>query len=163
MEHNFNVKGEYRVQIIRDGKIIDEEVIPNGVTTVGKTTILNVMFGSTSKIADWYIGLIQDGSYTGLAAGDTMASHSGWVEFTGYSQSTRPEWDPSNASSTSISNSTARTFSITTGDTLKGVFIADENTKTGNTGTLWGTALFSSDKVVTNGDSVKIIYTVSVT
>ena len=52
------------------------------------------MFNNVTPIANnsWFVGHISLTSFTALAAADTMASHTGWTEFTGYSQSTRVAW-----------------------------------------------------------------------
>lgn len=133
----------------------------NGITNIGRNSVLDVYFRNQTQLPNWYVGLIQDGGYTGLAAGDTMASHAGWTEFTGYDEATRVAWSPGAASSQSITNATAMTFTINTGDTLKGIFVNSVSTKSGTTGTLWSTALFSSDPVVESSDQFKLTYTLN--
>lgn len=135
----------------------------NDVTNEGKNLILDVMFNSGTQVltASWFLGLISLASYTALAAADVMNSHSGWTEFTGYSESTRVAWGSGNASGQSTTNSVAATFSITSTGTVKGVFATSVNTKSGTTGKLWATALFAADVPVANGDSLKVTYTVS--
>jgi hypothetical protein len=132
----------------------------NGITTAGINNLFNVYFGATSKAAAWYMGLISNGSYSALAAADTMSSHAGWVEeHTNYSQSNRPQWSPASASGGSISNSASVDFSITGSVTIKGVFITNNNTKNGTTGDLWATALFTSgDQSLVNGQTLKVTY-----
>jgi hypothetical protein len=147
----------------RDGVKIGEYDVFNDITNVGKNYILDTMFHDGSQIASsaWCIGLISSSGYTALAAADTMGSHAGWTEFTGYSQGTRVAWAPGAASGQAITNGTAATFDITGSGTLKGVFVTSQNTKGGTTGTLWATALFNADVPVSNGDQIKITYTVS--
>jgi hypothetical protein len=96
-----------------------------------------------------------------LAASDTMGSHAGWTEFTSYSQANRVAWGPGAAGSQSITNGTPATFDITGSGTVKGIFVANQNTKGGTTGTLWATALFPSDVPVVNTDQLKVTYTVN--
>ncbi len=164
---DLNLKGKFVCELIRlDGtkELID---IENAVTNEGKNLLFNVMFHSTTAITTWYIGLINgDGSFSTTAVTDTMSSHAGWAEFglssgTGYSQSTRVSWGPDAAASQAISNTTAATFDIITSGTLRGVFISTNSTKGGTTGTLWSSALFTSSLSVSNGDQIKITYTVS--
>jgi hypothetical protein len=45
--------------------------------------------------------------------------------------------------------------------TVKGIFITSNNTKSGTSGKLWSTALFSADVPVVNGDQLKITYTLN--
>lgn len=132
----------------------------NGITTAGINNLFNVYFGATSKAAAWYMGLIASSGYSALAAADTMSSHAGWTEETSnYSQATRPQWTPASASGGSVSNSSSVDFTITGSVTVKGIFIVNESTKSGTTGTLWATALFTSgDQALVNGQTLKVTY-----
>ncbi len=134
----------------------------NTVVNAGKNLLLDVMFDAGSQVSTWYMSLIQDGGYSAIAAGDTMGSHAGWQEFTGYDETTRPIWNPDAAASESITNSTTTDFTINTSDTLKGIFIVADNTISGTTGTLWCATLFSADVPVTNGETFRLTYTLSV-
>lgn len=146
-----------------DGNLKGVYDLPNGITNVGKNLLLDVMFYSGSQVAtaDWCIGLISLAGYSALAAGDTMASHAGWTEFTGYNEANRVAWGQGAASSQSTTNASPATFNITGSGTVKGIFVTSEDTKSGTTGTLWSTALFAADVAVTNGDQLKVTYTVS--
>jgi hypothetical protein len=161
--NDFMPKGCWEFEHWRDGKCIGKYKFPNDIVNVGKNSIFNVYFNDATQIASgsWCTGLISAASYSALAAADTMASHSGWAEFTGYSQSNRPAWGQGSASSQSVTNSSPITFDITSTGTVKGVFITTQNTKGGTTGTLWATALFAADVPVSNGDQLKATYTVS--
>lgn len=160
----FLPKGKFKIEHLdKHGNVLGEYDFNNDITNVGKNYILETMFHDGTQIASsaWCIGLISSSGYSALAAADTMASHSGWTEFTGYSQSTRVAWAPGAAASQLITNGTPATFDITGSGTLKGVFITSQNTKSGTSGTLWATALFAADVPVNNGDQIKITYTVS--
>ncbi len=161
--NKFQPKGKFHAEHWRDGKCIGVYDFPNDITNEGKNYILDVMFHDQTQIAStsWFIGLISSSGYSALAAADVMNSHAGWTEFTGYSQSTRVLWGQGAPSSQSITNASPATFDITGGGTLKGVFITTNSTKSGTSGKLWATALFSADVPVSNGDQIKITYTVS--
>lgn len=150
-------------ELWRDGRCIDRFETHNGITNVGKNKILDDMFNDGTQTANssWYIGLIDASGYTALADTDTMASHSGWNEFTTYSEANRVAWGSGAAASQSTTNASPATFNITGTATVKGVFVPTNNTKSGTTGTLWSTALFSADVPVSNGDQLKVTYTVS--
>lgn len=158
-----NLKGKFKVEIIRANGDIELLDFNNDITNEGKNLILDIMFHDQTQIASssWYIALISNAGYTALAAADTMASHGGWTEFTGYSQGTRVAWGPGAPSSQAITNGTPATFDITSSGTLKGVFVTSGSAKSGTSGKLWATALFSADVPVNNGDQIKITYTVS--
>jgi hypothetical protein len=165
LKNRFTPKGFFTIEVTdKDGNVKGSYKIPNGVTDVGINKALDLLFfDSQTKITGWVIGLIDAAGYSAVAAGDTMASHAGWVEFTDYSEANRVVWGPVAAAAQAIANTTPATFNITAAgaENLKGVFVVDQNTKGGTTGTLWATALFAGDIPVTNGDQVKITYTVN--
>lgn len=159
-----NLKGVFNVEHYRNGRIIGNYEAPNTITNVGKNYILDVMFNGGTQIvnASWFMGFITSTSFSAIAAADTMASHAGWAELTGYSQSTRQAWGSGAAASQSTTNATAVTIDITGTFTVKGLFITSNSTKSGTTGTLWSAALFSSGDVsVINGDQLRSTYTLS--
>jgi len=147
----------------KDGNLKGKYDALNDIVNVGKNLLLNVMFNDGTQVANnsWFIGLISNSGYSALAAADTMSSHAGWTEFTGYSEANRVAWGSGTATTQSTTNASAATFSINASGTVKGVFITTQNTKGGTTGTLWATALFSADVAVTNGDELRVTYTVS--
>lgn len=152
----------------KDGnlKAGDTETL-NGVADVGINKLLDIMFGATAKFATWFMGLVDSSAFSGLAAGDTEASHAGWTENTGYTISggssvNRATWTPAAASGKSVSNTSAVAFTMTGAATIKGFFLCSDQLKATNTGTLWASALFASgDQVVANGDILNVTYTIS--
>jgi hypothetical protein len=156
--------GRFNVEHRRNGKLLGTYDITNAITNEGKNKALNILFYDNSlhpKISDWFIGLIDASGYTGVAAGDTMSSHSGWTELTAYDETLRQEWEPGAAASQSITNASSRTFTMNGTDTVKGIFVCDDSTKSGTSGVLWATALFAADVNVVATDELKITYTVS--
>jgi len=154
------------------GNIKWEDEFRNTVMTVGKNHLLDTHFKTSNVTAfttTWYMGLIAANGYSAIAAADTMASHAGWKESgaqgaraPGYSQATRRQITFAAASTSSKATSNAVVFSISVSGTVKGAFIVNQSTKAGTTGTLYSAGLFSvGDKVVTNGDSLRITYTAS--
>lgn len=157
------LKGAVGLEHWRGGQHLRTYTAPNDITNEGKNTLFEIMFHDGTQIASasWFIGLISNSGYSALAAGDTMASHAGWTEFTAYSQSTRVAWGPGAAASQSITNSSPATFDINSSGTVKGIFVTSNSTKSGTTGKLWATALFNADVPVSNGDQLRATYTVS--
>jgi hypothetical protein len=128
-------------------------------------TGLNILLDSTFKTGvtspTWYVGLKGTGS---MIAGDTMASHSGWAEIVPYSDSTRPAFTPGSISGGAVDNSASKaTFNINTGSTVYGCFLANNSTKSGTTGTLYGGGDFGSSRAVSNGDTLNITITLTQT
>ena len=122
----------------KDGNIKWEENKKNLIVTAGLNHILDVEFHATTLVTTWYIGLKGAGS---VAAGDTMASHSGWAELTGYSGD-RKAWTEGAASSGSMTNGSSVDFSVTGTATIAGAFL--NTAATGTSGTLYGVVDFSS-------------------
>lgn len=124
-------------------------------------------FTGSSYTAAWYLGLYGSGSTNNPAASDTMASHAGWTEQTGYSQATRPACTFGTASTADpsvISNSgSPATFSINATATIGGAFLTSNNTKGGTTGVLFSAADFAApgDRNVVSGDTITVTYTFS--
>lgn len=147
----------------RNGEKLAEYSFNNGITNVGKNYLFDAGFNSGTQVASgsWYISLIDSTGYSALAVTDTMASHGGWAEFTGYSQSTRVLWGQGASSGQTVTNGTPATFDINAPGTLKGIFVTSGSAKSGTTGTLWSTGLFNADVPVASGDQFKITYAVA--
>ena len=172
-------QGCFTVEHWRNGRLIGEYEFPNGITDEGKDQLLNTQFDAATQITTWYLGLIDNASFTALAAADTYdeidQAGNGWDEFSDYtdpgngdSATTRPVWNPDAAASQTITNGTVVVFDITATGTIKGLFLVGGGTAPENKGdhaagsTLWATALFDSGDVdVQNGDQLKATYTVT--
>ena len=146
-----SVTGNYTVTCTAaDGTIRWQDTFKNLVVNVGKTDLLNKYFAGTSYTAAWYLGLVDGASSPTYNAADTMASHSGWTENVGYSQSTRPAAAFGSASAsgggagsagTGTISTSATAFSINATGTIAGAFLTTSNTKSGTTGTLYSACL----------------------
>ena len=147
---------------------------PNTVTTAGKNALLNAYLGASALNVNrttWYMGLIVANGYSSIAAGDTHASHTGWLESgaqgasaPGYSQATRRQITFAAASSGSKATSNSVVFSINVGGTVKGAFIANSAIKASTNASpiIYSAGLFTvGDKIVTNGDTLNVTYTAS--
>ncbi len=161
------LKGEYFFEQWRDGKLIGLHPIRNLVTTVGRNYMLDAAFNAASQLSSWYLGLIDATSGTPVPAlSDTSASHSGWTEFTTYSEGARQAWTKNAASGSAIANATPGTFTIGTvasGTLLGGGFVISNSTKGGTTGTLWSAGVFPAPVPIATGDIFKLNYGASLT
>jgi hypothetical protein len=136
----------------------------NGITDEGIHYLLEVGFRSddmspVSQIAPWYASLIDDDSFTGVAAGDVMDSHSTWLESDDYSEGVRQTLAFGAAATRAVAAQVAFTMSAT--KTLRGIFITSDDTKDGTTGTLWATALFVSPPTVVMGNVLTVNYSLT--
>jgi hypothetical protein len=140
---------------------------PNLVVNVGLKDMNDKYFSGSSYTATWYLGLYGAGATNNPAAGDTAASHAGWIEVTAYSQATRPVATfgaATTADPSVISNSAApAAFSINGTTTVGGAFLISNNTKGGTAGVLFSAADFGSpgDRAVVSGDTLTVTYTFS--
>ncbi len=144
------------------GKLLGIYPAPNAIVTEGVLHMMEAEFRSGAQSATWYIGLVDNSGWTAWAAADTMATHAGWTESVVYSNANRPQWTCGAAAARTITNASTVDFTINASATLKGLFITNENTKSGTTGTMWSEAAFSSTVTVANGDTLKVTYTLSV-
>ena len=156
--------GDYTVECLdAQGNVKWSETIKNLVVTVGKNDMLDQFFAGTSYNAAWYLGLIDGASSPTYNAADTMASHTGWSEFTGYSNSTRPAPTWSAASSGSKAT-TATSFNINASGTVAGAFMTTDGTISGTTGTLYSAGNFTGgSRTVASGDTLNVTYTATLT
>jgi hypothetical protein len=142
-----------------EGNIRWEDGFPNLVVTTGKNDLLNKYFLGSAYTAAFFVGLKGVGT---IAAGDTMASHAGWTDITGYSNGTRPAFSPASSTAGSSTNSASpATFNINASNTIAGCFITTSSTVGGTAGILFSAADFASSRAVLSGDTLTVTYTVS--
>lgn len=159
--------GVYKIQCVgADGHVKWEEEMHNLVVNQGLQSMVSVYLDGATQITTWYIGLITGpGSSTTIAAGDTLASHAGWTEFTNYSgaRKTATFGTATTADPSVIDNSASpASFSITSsGGTVAGAFLASADS--GTSGVLFSASDFQSpgDRVVVSGDTLNVTYTFS--
>ncbi len=141
------------------GKLKWKDHFYNVVVTVGLNKLLSATFKDGLTSPAWYVGLKGTGT---MVSGDTMSSHSGWSEITPYSETNRPAFTPGSIASGAVDNTASKAeFNINTSSTVYGCFLADNNTKGGSTGTLYGGGDFGSSRAVVNGDVLRITVTLT--
>lgn len=163
----FTIRGRFdAVCYGPDGKVKWSDSIDNLVTTVGKNDLLDKYLKGSSYTQTFRMGLKGAGS---AAAGDTQASHAGWLEqglgnaptYTGNRKDV-----VMGAAAAGVSVSPAQVFAITSSGTVAGCFTNNGGsaTKDDTTGTLFSAGDFTAgDKVVTSGDSISVTYTLTIT
>jgi hypothetical protein len=157
--------GVFTVQCFdKDGNLKWEEKNPNLVVNEGLKYMNDTFFTGSSYSADWYLGLVTGpGGSNTYAAGDTLASHGGWTEFTNYSGGVRGGitfGSATLADPSVITNGTPVSFTITGGGgTVAGAFLTDVDT--GTVGTLFSVSNFQTpgDRAVVAGDTLNVTYT----
>lgn len=151
----------------KDGNILRKRKRPklrwedsfwNIVVTVGLNKLLDATFKNGLTTPAWYVGLKGTGT---MVAGDTMASHAGWAEIVPYSDGTRPVFTPGTISAGAVDNSASKAvFNINATSTVYGCFLADNSTKSGTTGVLYGGGDFGASRAVVNGDTLNVTVTI---
>ncbi|MGU3668023.1 hypothetical protein ACLBX9_27870 [Methylobacterium sp. A49B] len=140
-----------------DGQVKWEETIENLTVNVGLAYMLSTFWKGSNYTAAFYAGLKGTGT---IAAGDTMASHAGWSEVTGYSQATRPALTFGSVTGTttaSLDNSASPApYSINATVTVAGAFITTDSTKGGTAGTLIGASDFATPRSMGSGDTLNL-------
>ena len=158
IESNLQFSNPFGALHYRAGKLIGVYEGFNGVTIEGKNHALDVVFGNSSPVTQvdpWYIGLIDQSPTPTLVEGDTLASHSGWSEASGYTGN-RQAWVDANASSKVKGTTTVASFPITGTATIHGIMIA--SVATGTSGILWATGSFDASIDVVSSDTLKVTY-----
>lgn len=164
--------GQYHVECYdKDGNLKWQETTDNLVVNTGLQNMAGVALANATQVTTWYVGLVTGpSSGTSFVAGDTMASHLGWTEFTSYSGTARQQavFAAATTANPSVVTNAANkaTFSITGTGTVAGAFLTNTQSNTpGNTGTLFSAADFQSpgDRSVVSGDSVLVTYQFSLT
>ncbi len=151
----------YDVELLDpDGNVKWTDQIHNLVVNEGLDDILDKYYKGSTYTASHFVGLT-DGTPT-VAAGDTMASHVGWVEVTVYDEATRPAFTTGAVSGQSVDNSASKAvFSINTNSTtIGGAFLSTDNTRGGTAGTLVSAGAFTGgDKSADAGDTLNVTVT----
>jgi hypothetical protein len=160
--------GVYTIQCFdAQGNMKWEAESKNLVVNVGLQDMNAKYFTGSAYTAAWYIGLYGAGATNTPAASDTMSSHAGWTENTGYSNATRPVCTfgtPTTANPSVATNSASpASFTINATSTVGGAFLVSNSTKGGTTGTLYSAADFGSpgDRSVASSDILNVTYTLS--
>jgi hypothetical protein len=146
-----------------DGQKKWEDEFHNLVVNEGLQDLNNKYFKGVTYSAAWYLGLVTGpGSGTTYNAGDTLATHAGWTEFTDYSGNRKAVTfgTPTLADPSVISNSASPSQFVISGagGTVAGAFLA--SVATGTSGILFSEGDFTGgDKIVASGDTVNVTYT----
>tara|TARA_R110000868_G_scaffold162915_2_gene394940 strand:+ start:774 stop:1352 length:579 start_codon:yes stop_codon:yes gene_type:complete len=159
--------GVYKVQCVgADGHVKWEEKMHNLVVNQGLQNMVATYLDAATQTTTWYLGLITGpGSGTTIAAGDTLASHAGWTEFTNYTGTRKTAvFGTATTADPSVIDNTASpaSFGITgAGGNVAGAFLA--SVTSGTSGILFSASDFQSpgDRVVVTGDTLNVSYTFS--
>ena len=159
--------GVYRVECVgADGTVKWVEESYNLVVNEGLQDMNTKYFKGSAYTAAWYLGLITGpGSGTTIAAGDTLAIHAGWTEFTAYTGNRKSvTFGTATTADPSVLDNSASPSSFVIsapGGTVAGAFLT--SVATGTSGVLFSASDFQSpgDRAVVAGDTLNVTYTFS--
>lgn len=150
----------------KDGNLKWVAESSNLVVNQGLQDMNTQYFKGVSYSASFFLGLITGPlASTTFVAGDTLATHLGWTEFTDYSgtRKTVTFGTASTADPSVISNiASPASFAITgAGGIVTGAFLC--TVASGTSGVLFSEANFQSpgDRTVVSGDTLNVTYTFS--
>lgn len=162
---NFQLGGVFEV-VHRgvDGREKSRETIHNLVVNEGINYALDAMVNGGTQISAWYFAPWS--TNTAPAATHTYAAPTN-TETTAYSESTRQEWAAGAASGQAVTNATAATITANDSVTIYGVGIVGGGTgattkgDTAGGGKMLSSAMFSTSKSLTAGETLDITYTLN--
>lgn len=151
-------RGKFLAELFSpDGQRLWRKRVRNSVLDPALDDILQVYFAGGTPKTSWFLGLIDNQSFTGVDGGDSLLSHPGWLENINYSQGARAAWSPSIGGGLA-SNAASQAFTFTKGVSLAGMFVASNSTKGGTSGLLWSAGLFGQPKAVAAGQILRLSY-----
>lgn len=164
VEEVVSIKGYYTVECYdAAGNLKWQDDIKNLVVTVGKNDMLDKYFAGSVYTAAWYMGLVDNTSFSAYAAGDTLASHAGWLEFLSYTGTNRTTvaW---NAASAGSKATTTTAFNINGAGSVLGALLCTTQAKNtasnGGAGVLYSAGSFTGGaRTVASGDVINVTWT----
>lgn len=150
-----------------DGQVKWTETFHNLVVNEGLVSMNNTYFKGSGYSATWYLGLVSGATSPTYAAGNTLASHSGWTELvpgTAYTGN-RPAvtfGSPTSANPSVITSSAVSYSMLVNSTVVAGAFLCTVDS--GTSGTLFSAGSFAGgNKSVDSGDTLNVTYSFSLT
>lgn len=162
----------------KDGNELWREETDNLLTQIGKALLLDEALAGSSYTAAEYLGLISSASYSAISGGDTMASHSGWLEAGNANAPTYSgtrgtcAWSSATVSGASAYSankalSAGLVFTFTGSGTVEGGFIVAGSgavdTIDNTSGTLYAAGTFSAPQPVIATNTLTVSYSTTLT
>lgn len=151
----------YEFELEKDGVIVDRWFEKNLIPQDGLDQLSLAIFGDTTPIGTWYVGLFENNYLP--APGADAADLPGVIgEFVGYSEATRPLWQRIyDGAGTHTNEANRAAFTITQDRRLYGGFLVSASNKGGNTGLLLSVARFTTPRDVQAGMTFRVRATLS--
>ena len=145
--------------IIGGGGLLWQAEIQNLIVDTGLDDYLERKWKASAYTSAHYLLMLS--ATPSPAAGDTMASHGGWTEVTGYDEASRQAITFGAVSAQSVDNSGSKAVITASGSiTVGGCGATDSSTKGGSTGILTSAGAFTGgDQSLTIGSTLTITFT----
>lgn len=158
MNHNQAKAGfTYTVETIKDGQVIDTDVVTNLIPIEGLNDMLGVWLKGGTQPAGFYVGLYE-GNYTPVPGDTAAAFPAAATELTAYDEATRVALVLGSVASGAVSNAAnpAVFTGSTNGKQAMGGFISTAPAKGATTGTLASAVRFTSPKSLDDGTVLRV-------
>lgn len=162
LDSRVGLGGVFRIKCHdKDGNLKWDESVHNLVVNEGLKDLNDKYFSGSAYTATWYLGLVNASPAPSYAAGDTLASHAGWVETTDYSGDRKlVSFGAATSADPSVINNSGSPsqFSMTGTVTVAGAFLASVDT--GTAGVLFSVSSFQApgNRNVVSGDTLSVTY-----
>lgn len=157
----------------RHDRLKGEETFNNEAKDEGLNNLLNLAFGGAFGNT-WFMGIIDNAGFVSVATTDTylslQANALNWDEldpdnysFIGNTSRVQVSFDLASAGRKANDN-TPTIFIMTAsaaGKEAKGIFLTNQQQVTNNSGELWATAVFATEKQLEDGDRLVLTYEIT--
>lgn len=153
----------YLVEVIRNGIIVEQELVHNLMPTEGLNYVLGASFKGAAQVANWYLAPYE-GNYTPVPT-NTAANFPGLAtECTAYDEATRVAFTSGAAAAGALDNAAARAeFTFNAIKTVYGGFLTSVAAKGAITGVVGSAVRFASPKQLDVGAVLRLTAGITLT
>ena len=159
------LKGRFNWRIIRDGKVVHDDIFRNSFTNEGLNHILNTVVCASAAITAWYTILSETNTAASTALTYAVPS---FTETEAYDEALRPAYQEAPAAAQSVTNAgTVSTFTINATKTMYGAALVGGGTAgstkadTAGGGKLLCYALAGTSRAVVDNDVIQLTYVIT--
>lgn len=146
----------YTLEVLRNGQVIDSEVVHNLMPEEGRNHGVSVMLKGATQSAIWYIGLFE-GNYVPVDTDKAATFPTVATECTAYAPATRVGFNSGNVIAGTTDNTANRAeFTFTSAKTVYGAFLSSAQAKGAVTGVLLSAARFVQPKAMQIDDVLRV-------
>lgn len=146
----------YLVEVVRDGIVVDSEVVDNLMPLEALNHVLGVTLKGTAQNASWYIGIFE-GNFTPVGSEQAATIAAASTECTTYAETTRVPFTSGAVSGGSVDNSASKAeFTMNANKTIYGGFLVSTAAKAATSGVVLSAVRFSSPKVLESGAILRV-------